>query len=189
MNQTPEKLAERIVKHVWCDLGALSSMNNLKFKMTKKQKSDVFKSWVSTIADMIKMADSNQYYTAFFDGSARPNPGEMSIGGYIQTPNKEVIYQYSIKLGHGTNNIAEYQSLIHVLRECRRRGIQLVNIKGDSQLVINQVNETWKCKDKHISSLCEEAKQIKNDLIDCTLMWEPRKQNAEADRLATEAHS
>ena len=51
-------------------------------------------------------------YTAYFDGSAKPNPGMMKIGGLVKDETGTIKGEYSKELGHGTNNEAEYLSLI-----------------------------------------------------------------------------
>ena len=85
-------------------------------------------------------------YTAAFDGGATPNPGQMKIGGFIKLYGK-TIWRYSDSIGHGTNNIAEYASLLRLVKKAQTLGIKNIYIQGDSQLIINQVNGVWKAKD------------------------------------------
>jgi len=188
MNLTPEHLALDIVNHIWSDLGSLSGLGQVKFNMTRQEKVDLITNWQHSITELVAGADNQRKYLGFFDGSAKPNPGNMSIGGYIQDPNHKTLYKYSISLGKGTNNTAEYMSLIHILQECNRRGIQRILIRGDSQLIINQVTETWKVKDPKMRQLCDQAQEAKAKMSNCDLMWQPRKQNAEADKLANNGH-
>jgi len=188
MNLTPEKLAERIMHHIWHELGTLSGLGNIKFNMSNKDKAEKLKSWIEITSRLIKEAGNHRKYLGFFDGSAKPNPGEMSIGGYILSPEGEKMYSYSINIGHGTNNVAEYNSLIHLLKECKNRGIQRILIRGDSQLIINQVTSLWKCKDPYMEKLCEEAQDYTKRMEECSIMWEPRANNKEADKLAQQGH-
>lgn len=188
MNLTPEKLSQNIIALMWHELLHLSELGKIKLNMTRNEKAEKMKQWETEICNIIKGADNQRKFFAYFDGSAKPNPGIMSIGGYIQTPTGKQLYAYSINLGEGTNNVAEYQSLIHVLRECGRRGIQRVLIRGDSQLVINQVLGIWKTKDPMMKQLCDEAVEAMSKILDCTLMWHARKQNKKADKLADEGH-
>jgi ribonuclease HI len=188
MNLTAEKLAERIVQHIWNELGALSGLGDLQFNMSRKRRAEHLKQWVADISSIIKESDSQHKYIAYFDGSARPNPGEMSIGGYINSPTGRKVYSYAISLGHGTNNVAEYSSLIHLLKESIKRGIQRILIRGDSQLIINQVTGAWQCKDPYMSELCNEVKVLMAKIADCQFMWEPRAKNKEADKLTKIGH-
>jgi ribonuclease HI len=77
--------------------------------------------------------------TAYFDGAWSGNPGPMSIGFVVEKPSNRVSLRFSTDLerrsvildvedqsekgsisfstdlGLGTNNVAEYQALIHLL--------------------------------------------------------------------------
>lgn len=188
MNLTPEKLSENIVHYMWNELGILSGLGNLKFNMSGEDKSNKLKEWKEEIRKMIKGADSQRKFLGFFDGSARPNPGIMTIGGYINDPSGKTIYSYSVNLGEGTNNVAEYNSLKHLLQECKLRGIKRIHIRGDSQLVINQSTGIWKCKDPLMKELCEEIRGLIKYVPGCTLEWSPRAKNKQADKLAEMGH-
>ena len=96
-------------------------------------------------------------YEAYFDGSAKPNPGMMRIGGFIRSLDRRTINEYSSKLGHGTNNEAEYLSLIRLIDNAIDLDILKIKIYGDSALVVNQVNRTWKAKDKRMKAFRDEA--------------------------------
>ena len=185
MNLSPENLAKNIIDLIWNDL---TSGNSIKINMDKETKSLQFNKWVQDVTKLIKVASSQRRFLAFFDGSARPNPGIMSIGGYIQSPDKTRLYEYSINLGSGTNNVAEYQSLIHVLKEAGRRGIERLFVRGDSQLIINQVNNVWKVKDPIMKDLHTKAVKAKNKIPNCEISWQPRSENKEADKLADHVH-
>jgi ribonuclease HI len=129
--------------------------------------------------------DKDYTYKCFFDGSATPNPGHMQIGGYIQAkhPDSKVVYKYSKPMGVGTNNEAEYHSLIKLVNEIRRRGIKKVKIFGDSKLVVNQVNGIWKAKDRRMQVLRDRAREALTYIDEWSLIQIPRKQNSRADKL------
>ncbi len=121
-------------------------------------------------------------YTAAFDGGSTPNPGDMRIGGFIKLHGK-LIFRYNDSIGHGTNNIAEYASLLKLVKEAQKLAIENIYIQGDSQLVINQVNGIWKAKDPRMKQYRDRVlatlKHIKNWEIKHVL----RKHNQEADSL------
>ena len=96
---------------------------------------------------------TQKVYVAHFDGSAKPNPGDRKIGGRIVDPNGKVIYEYSEHLGHGTNNEAEYLSLVHIAAKIAELGINEVQIFGDSQFVVRQVNGLYKTKEPRMRAL------------------------------------
>ena len=122
-------------------------------------------------------------YKAWFDGGATPNPGIMKIGGFIQDPDREEIFSYSKTLGHGTNNEAEYKSLIFLLQEIVTRGIQKVSIYGDSQLIVNQITGVFKTKDYRMKKLRKEARTLLGRIDRWNLHQIPRAKNKRADSL------
>ena len=122
-------------------------------------------------------------YECHFDGSAKPNPGEMTIGGVIKDSEGNVVEQYTKPLGYGTNNQAEYLSLIYLLEIAGKYFPDRLIIKGDSALVINQVTGKWKVKDIKIKPLCTTAQQLIELYPDVSLIHVKRNLNSEADSL------
>jgi ribonuclease HI len=121
-----------------------------------------------------------------FDGSSKGNPGPSHIGYVIfsdETEKKEIT-RYSKSIEDGTNNEAEYKALIMLLKRIWKLGIEKIIIKGDSQLVVNQVNGKWKCNAEHLASLLSQVKRMSENIPVWKLVWEPREKNAVANRLA-----
>ena len=59
------------------------------------------------------------------------------------SPSKENIH-LSYKLDFKTmNNIAEYEALLLGVKEAKEMGIMCMNIIGDADLIIQQVNNTF----------------------------------------------
>jgi ribonuclease HI len=122
----------------------------------------------------------------YFDGASRGNPGVAGAGALLVDEGGSVIWEYRGFLGHRTNNEAEYQALIALLEEVRRRGIRSVLIMGDSQLVISQVTRKWKINMPHLRELASRVWELCEGL-DASFKWIPREENALADRLSNEA--
>ena len=122
-------------------------------------------------------------HEGYFDGSAKPNPGMMKIGGFIRSLDRSTINEYSSKLGHGTNNEAEYLSLIKLLNNALELGILKIKIYGDSALVVNQVNRTWKAKDERMKAFRDEALSKLAKFHEWRLEHVKRDLNMEADFL------
>ncbi len=125
-------------------------------------------------------------YRAYFDGLAKPNPGPASIGAYIETIDGNVIWEVSKKIGDATNNIAEYKALIEVLQELHDRNITDAEIYGDSQLVVNQVNENWSVNQRHLE-VYQLAASCLLSMTKSKLRWISRKLNKKADALSQKA--
>ncbi len=123
-----------------------------------------------------------QQYTGAFDGGAKPNPGQMTIGGWIASPNRKILLKFSDSVGHGTNNEAEYNAYIRLLKEAKKLGIENISIRGDSALVVNQVNGNWKAKDSRMKELKNQSISLMEGM-DIVLTHVVRKYNTMADSL------
>ena len=127
---------------------------------------------------------SKNLYEGFFDGSAAPNPGQITIGGYIhRVSDKHKVHVYSIALGHGTNNEAEYLSLIELCDNLEKLEIKNINIYGDSLLAINQVNSVWKARDPRMESFKVTVLDLLKPVPNWTLTHVKRGKNMLADSL------
>jgi ribonuclease HI len=78
-----------------------------------------------------------------------------------------------------TNNQAEYRTLIEALRFLKqklgeRAPLEHVRVNGDSQLVINQVQGTWKVRQEELKPLRNEAASIGSDFGSIAYRWHRR---------------
>ena len=81
----------------------------------------------------------------------------------------------------GTNNRAEYLSCIEGLKLCINNNIKNVLVQGDSELVINQVNNIYKVNDTVLHIYCKEINKLKGDFTNITFQHIKREFNKEAD--------
>ncbi|CAK8577889.1 unnamed protein product [Lathyrus sativus] len=86
--------------------------------------------------------NQNQHYTLRFDGACSGNPGPAGAGAVLFDEQGSLLYHFRQGLGNTTNNVAEYRALILGLRQALRIGCMNLTVQGDSQLVINQVDNT-----------------------------------------------
>jgi ribonuclease HI len=121
-------------------------------------------------------------YIAYFDGACSGNPGPMSIGFLVKHPSGKTA-EFSMGIGEGTNNEAEYRALLALLELLTTMDIADVRIYGDSKLVVNQVNKRWKINRKHLQDLAEQAWNAMKGRPGWKLHWIPREQNP-ADSVA-----
>lgn len=129
----------------------------------------------------------------YFDGACDNNrhPHTMGIGVAVWI-NGERAEQYdkALNAGVGTNNIAEYISLIQALKLSRVfkdtiPDIESINIFGDSQLIVYQYAGKFQCKAAGLPVYLAEAKRLRDSLgMKVTVSWVPREQNKEADVLS-----
>lgn len=132
------------------------------------------------------MKGGDDVIRGYFDGASRGNPGMAGAGALLEDDNGQVIWEHREFLGRKTNNEAEYQALIALLEELRRRGIREAKVMGDSQLVISQVTRRWKINMPHLRELAGRVWEL-CDGLNVSFSWIPRGENARADRLSNEA--
>ncbi|MCL5004340.1 MAG: ribonuclease HI family protein [Patescibacteria group bacterium] len=128
---------------------------------------------------------NRQKIIAYCDGGSRGNPGPSAIGVYIPQLKKE----YSKFLGQATNNEAEYQAAIFALKKIKhliggeKAEKAEIEIKMDSELVVNQLNGKYKIKEKSLTPFFIEIWNLKQDFGNVKFFYIPREENKEADRM------
>jgi ribonuclease HI len=123
------------------------------------------------------------------DGGSRGNPGPAAIGIAVWDESHKKIDSHKECVGITTNNVAEYNSLIAALKVAGKHTAKEVHIIMDSELVIRQMNGTYKVKKPHLLGLHRKAKELEKDfekVVYANVAREDRYQ-AEADRLVNEA--
>lgn len=131
---------------------------------------------------------------AYFDGSIS---GENTYYGFIvyrdhQTynsyGNKTILFGGNGLSGRGTSNESEYKSLIKCIKQCFKYNVTDITIFGDSKLIINQVNDTWKTKNERMIVYRDIARDLLSQFNSYKLKWIRREENKIADLLAKDAH-
>ena len=127
--------------------------------------------------------------TFYFDGACLPvNPGGTGTFGVVGVRDSEIICEKSgIVSETSTNNIAEWTAFIEALKEAKRLNITHLTVKGDSQLVVNQINNVWRVRDRDILKLYRQAKGLLKYFQEVKVIWIRRKGNL-ADRVAHQAY-
>jgi ribonuclease HI len=80
----------------------------------------------------------------FIDGASRGNPGEASFGVFVADEEDRPVAELYGYLGRATNNVAEYQALLHALRYALGRGVRRVHVFSDSELVVKQIDGRYR---------------------------------------------
>lgn len=121
------------------------------------------------------------------DGASRGNPGEAGFGVHVTSPEGDELAGLYGYIGRATNNVAEYQALLHALRYALGRGAREVEVFSDSELVVKQISGAYKVKHPDMIPLHREARGLLSRFTRATLRHVRREQNAAADRLANQA--
>jgi ribonuclease HI len=122
--------------------------------------------------------------TAYFDGGARGNPGAAGYGVHIVDDQGNVLAEQHGSLGTATNNIAEYRGLIAALQWAVERGLTQFTVRGDSQLIIEQMRGNYKVKNEGLKPLYLQARMLVMQIGDVRFEHIRREQNKDADRLS-----
>ncbi|XP_058727667.1 uncharacterized protein LOC131599276 [Vicia villosa] len=118
-----------------------------------------------------------------FDGAV--NAFGNGIGAIIITPKGTHIPFSARLLFDCTNNIAEYEACIMGLEEAIDLRIKILDIYGDSALVINQIKDKWETYHPGLIPYRDYARRLLTFFNKVELHHIPRDQNRMADALAT----
>jgi ribonuclease HI len=80
--------------------------------------------------------------------------------------------------------MVEYEALLCGLRIAIETGIKRLDIKGDSQLVIDQVMKNVSCHDDKMEAYCNVIRALEDMFYSIEVNHVPRRYNEEADELA-----
>jgi ribonuclease HI len=83
-----------------------------------------------------------------------------------------------------SNNMAEYEALVNGLRIAIELGVQRLDARGDSQLVIDQVTKNSHCRDRNMEAYCDEVRHLEDKFYGLELNHVARRYNETADELA-----
>lgn len=123
----------------------------------------------------------------YTDGGSRGNPGPAGIGVVILDSAKKRIKDFYKYIGETTNNIAEYNALIHGLEEAAKLNADEVVINMDSELIAKQLNGEYRVKNSDIKPLFEKALGILKNFRSFEIRHIGRSKNKEADKLVNKA--
>jgi ribonuclease HI len=79
-----------------------------------------------------------------------------------------------------SNNVAEYEALVHGLKLAKEIGIQRILYFGDSDLVVHQVSGDWDTKDTNMASYHFYVQQLCRFFEGCKFHHIPRANNDKA---------
>jgi ribonuclease HI len=125
--------------------------------------------------------------TVNVDGGARGNPGPAAIGVVVRDADGAVVEQVGETIGATTNNVAEYRALLRGIQLAAAHGATEVELIGDSELVVRQIEGRYKVKNAGMKELHAEAVAALADFGNWSIRHVKRAENADADRLVNEA--
>jgi len=123
-----------------------------------------------------------ELWTMYFDGSL------MKTGdgaGLLFISPLGVHMRYVIRIHFAaSNNVAEYETLVNGLKIAIELGVRRLDVRGDSQLVIDQVMKASNCHDPKMEAYCKEVRRLKDKFHGLELVHVARRYHEAADELA-----
>lgn len=138
----------------------------------------------------------NDKLIIYTDGGARGNPGPAGIGAVIYggssvksatAQNEKRIAEVSKYIGIATNNQAEYKAAIAGLEKAKQLGAQEVKMYMDSELIVEQLNQRYKVKNKNLIPLFVKMWNLSIGFKKITYQHIRREMNKKADKLVNKA--
>jgi ribonuclease HI len=125
--------------------------------------------------------------TVNVDGGARGNPGPAAIGVVVRNDAGAIVEAVGETIGRTTNNVAEYRALLRGIELASAHGADEVELIGDSELIVRQIEGRYEVKHADMKELHAQAKEMLSGFDDWSIRHVKRAQNADADKLVNEA--
>ena len=129
----------------------------------------------------------------YFDGGFYPDTHQAGLGVVIyfrQGKKKYRLRANELIDEMETNNEAEYAALHYAINLMEEIGVHQVpcDIKGDSQVVLKQLEGEWPCYEENLNRWLDRIEE-KMETLGLKPRYQsiPRNENKEADKLATQA--
>lgn len=126
----------------------------------------------------------------WFDGCCEPvNPGGHSSFGIVIMNGETALLRESGYCGHGpgsSNNVAEYSGFVRGLEFLIENKLTKyeIHVRGDSNLVIQQMFGTWRIKKGLYVPFAHKAKKLLKKFKNIYGEWIPREENGICDCLS-----
>ncbi|SFI11497.1 MULTISPECIES: ribonuclease H family protein [unclassified Bacillus (in: firmicutes)] len=140
-----------------------------------------------------QVEEEPQDLTLYFDGGYDIETKEAGAGVSIYYKKQGKLYRIRRNAyieGIDDNNEAEYAALLYGMNILEELGVKYesVILRGDSQVVLQQLAGEWPCYEEHLIHYLDQIEQKAKEMK-IKLVCEPvsRKQNKEAHQLATQA--
>jgi ribonuclease HI len=129
----------------------------------------------------------------YTDGGARGNPGPAALGVVIADAKGNTIKKFGEKLGHATNNEAEYAAVAAALKKIKalygkeKTKKMEIEMRMDSELVMKQLSGKYRMEEEKLFPYFMKIWNLRMDFGKITFHHVPREKNREADRMVNEA--
>ena len=116
------------------------------------------------------------------DGAAN---SQGSVAGLILTSPEGIDIEYALRFGfQASNNEAEYEAVIAGLNLAQSMEVDQLEVCSDSQLVVNQIEDTYEAKGERIILYLKKVRDLLKKFTLIQVRHIPRAENSRADTLA-----
>ncbi|XP_013699878.2 uncharacterized protein LOC106403608 [Brassica napus] len=127
-------------------------------------------------------AKEEEEWILHVDGNS--NVGGAGVGIVLTSPTGNTASRAVRCNFKATKNKSEYEALIAGLTLTHQMGAESIQVFGDSQLIINQVQGEYQAKDDSMIQYLAVTQRLIKKFKSCKLTQIPREENAQADALA-----
>ena len=117
------------------------------------------------------------------DGGSRGNPGPAAIAAVAGDGSGQILVERGEQIGIATNNVAEYRALLLGIALATELGAREIELIGDSELVVRQVEGRYKVKDPNLRQLHSQVRAALDGFEKWSIRHVRRDENAVADAL------
>jgi ribonuclease HI len=135
-----------------------------------------------TDAQLLPPQIQAECWTLYFDGSVmKTSAGAVLL--FVSPLGEHMRYVVRLHFP-ASNNMVEYEALLCGLKIAIETGIKHLDVRGDSQLVIDQVMKNASCHNDKMEAYCKAVRALEDKFYGIELNHVPRRYNEEADELA-----
>jgi ribonuclease HI len=153
----------------------------LTYALCKAIKSQIITDFIAewTDTELLPLQIQVECWTLYFDGLVMKT--KAGAGLLFISPLGEHM-RYAVPLHFpASNNMAEYEALLCGLRIAVETDIKHLDVRGDSQLVIDQVMNNARCHDEKMEAYCNVVHALEDKFYGIELNHVPLKYNKEVD--------
>ncbi|MCO5603611.1 hypothetical protein L7F22_057762 [Adiantum nelumboides] len=134
--------------------------------------------------EVSKLGEAHSLYV---DGAYKRKVDKAAVGVVIYDEEGRKVFGKGLMFENvHSNHEAEYVALSLGLEWCLNLGIKRLNAFGDALLLVKQVHGTWACRNQGLVVRLRRVKELLKRFEVAHLLHVPRKDNQEADTLASE---
>ena len=124
---------------------------------------------------------------AHVDGGSRGNPGPSGWGVFLPADGSRPALGAWGFLHEATNNVAEYSALVALLEWAKQAGVERLDVRSDSELLVRQMEGRYRVKAPGLQPLFARARLLAAGFRQIRISHVRRELNKGADALANHA--